>query len=298
MTRLHRMAGFGLAIVLGSALALTAQAPASAAPARSDSQSIPVYFVHGIDPLVLTTPGADCGSTWWNAIAKFRSLGWTGPLNTVAFYTGDTRCGYRIANADRNTPIKELGRKLAWMIYWNDSQYGRYVDLVAHSMGGLILRAALTGTALTPGGGSATGWPPYIYVENAVTISSPHNGTSLAVLCAAWSTQCGDLIPHSSFLQWLIPNVQGAGGTDWTYLGTQDDDIVPVASATTESYAGHYVIYFAGQPMEHTQQTNNVSGTYRRSYWNYNTGPNWTYQAAGPSVIETAKIACYYWRNW
>ncbi|WP_443030951.1 PGAP1-like alpha/beta domain-containing protein [Streptomyces sp. CB02400] len=41
-------------------------------------------------------------------------------------------------------------------MYKNDSRYGWSVDLVGHSMGGLIIRAALTGTER-----HMEGWPPF-----------------------------------------------------------------------------------------------------------------------------------------
>lgn len=275
-----------MVVLVTTVLAASVSAPAVAAPARSDSQNEPVYFVHGID--ALGSAEADCAGVWGSAISKFRALGWTGPLYTVGYYSGDVNCSVRIASTSQNTSIQELGRLLAWEVYNRHSLYGRSVDLVGHSMGGLIIRAAVTGTAR-----ALAGWPPYIYVEDGVTLSSPHNGTSVAWWCG-W-TQCVELRRGSSFLSWLLPNVQASGGTDWTYLGTEDDDTVPVASATTESPAGHYIWYFAGQPVEHSQLTGNVSGQYRFKWWNF-TDPNWYSTSQGQSVIEVAKNACYHWR--
>jgi triacylglycerol esterase/lipase EstA (alpha/beta hydrolase family) len=277
--------------VLSSMLALSVlvalPGTAAAAPVRSNSQSEPVYFVHGVD--ALGAAGNNCGNTWNNAITKFRSLGWTGSMYTVGYYTADTNCLIKIANTDQNTSIRELGRLLAWDIYNRHSRYGRSVDIVAHSMGGLIARAAVTGSAKR-----LAGWPPYIYVEDGVTLSTPNNGTAVARLC--WWTQCVEMRPGSSLLSWLTPNAQADGGTDWTYVGTEDDNAVPVASATTESYAGHYIWYYSGQPLEHSQLTNNVSGTYRFKWWNY-TDPHWYSTTAGQPVIEVAKNACYFWRD-
>jgi hypothetical protein len=105
--------------------------------------------------------------------------------------------------------------------------------------------------------------------------------------------------PDSTFLNWLADNAQADGGTDWTMIGTEDDNYVPVASATTESGgAGHYVWYYVGHlPLEHDQQTNNVSGTFRNRYWNYY-DRTWHNQLAGQNIITTAKNASYYWRLW
>jgi PGAP1-like protein len=276
-----------VASLVFSVISLQFAAPASAAPTRNDSQNEPVYFVPGID--ISQTPGHDCNGYWGSAMNKFRALGWTGSLHSVAYYAGDTNCSIRIASGDAYTSIKEYGRLLAWDIYNRYSRYGQSVDIVAHSMGGLVARAAITGT--TP---QLSGWPPYIYVEDAVTIGTPHNGTGIANGCGYT-----EMRPGSTFLNWLADNAQAAGGTDWTMIGTEDDDVVPVASATIESGgAGHYVWYYAGQPLEHSQQTNNVSGTFQNSYWNYSDPSNWHYQTAGQNIITTAKNACYYWNQW
>jgi triacylglycerol esterase/lipase EstA (alpha/beta hydrolase family) len=232
-------------------------------------------------------------------------LGWTGSLHSVAYYAGDANCDTRIASGSNQTSIKEYGRRLAWNIYDKYSSQGKSVDIVGHSMGGLVARAAITGTALYPGTASnRSGWPPHIYVEDVVTIGTPHNGTrGWAIGCTAFlkKTVCIEMYPGSPFLYWLEDNAQAAGGTDWTMIGTEDDDFVPVASATTESGgAGHYVWYYDGHlQLEHDQQPNNVSGTFRKKYWNYY-DPKWHDQAAsvGQNIITTAKNACYYWRLW
>lgn len=289
LTSPRRLLAIGIAVT-SLLLSLALSPPASAAPTRNDSQSEAVYFVHGFD--LSQSPGWDCGGYWTTAMNKFRSLGWTGTLHTVGFYAGDTNCSVRIANASAYTSIQELGRIFAWDIYNRHSKSGRSVDIVAHSMGGLIARAAITGTAR-----KLANWPPYIYVEDVVTIGTPHNGTGIARLCGY--TQCTDMRPGSTFLNWLADNAQASGGTDWTMIGTEDDDVVPVASATTESGgAGHYVWYYAGQPLEHSQQYTNVNGSYRSVYWNYHTPGAWYYQAAGEDIITTAKNAAYYWYRW
>lgn len=310
MNKHWRRARFAVLAIVGTLVSSVINLQfASAAPARNDSQNEPVYFVHGLHEVL--TPGHNCNGYWGAAMNKFRSLGWTGSLHPVAYYAGDTRCtengniqNVRIASGDNQTSIREYGRQLAWEIHDRYSRNGRSVDIVAHSMGGLVARAAITGTARaaiigdrrTRGQG---GWPPRIYVEDVVTIGTPHNGTEgWASLCSIYTVVCDEMLPNSPFLNWLADNAQADGGTDWTMIGTEDDDFVPVASATTESGgAGHYVWYYVGQPLEHSQQTNNVSGTFRNRYWNYY-DRTWRYQAAGQNIITTAKNACYYWRLW
>ncbi|MFJ2591339.1 esterase/lipase family protein, partial [Streptomyces sp. NPDC087538] len=54
------------------------------------------------------------------------------------------------------------------------SAKGQTVDLVGHSMGGLIIRAALAGYAK----GDPT-WPDTLYVEDVVTLGTPHKAAWL-----------------------------------------------------------------------------------------------------------------------
>src|SRR4029450_1775804 len=64
---------------------------AQAAPARSDSNTERVYFIHGYD-IDGTTPSFDCSTYWSDALSVMRTIGggWAGGLHTVAYYTGDT----------------------------------------------------------------------------------------------------------------------------------------------------------------------------------------------------------------
>lgn len=276
----------GFALVLG--LMLSATTPAHAAPARNDSRNETIYFVHGYDAFGVT-PGHDCGSYFGAAKTKLRSLGWTGAFTTIAFYTGDTGCSTRIGSYGRDTSIKELGKKLAWDIYNKHSRYGRSVDVLAHSMGGLVIRAAITGTAR-----KESGFPPYLYVEDVVTLGTPHNGAKWA---APINRQVSEMTVGSSLLKWLYQNAQANGGTDWTLIGSEDDDTVDVESATVESRAGHYVWYYARQGLEHNDLQKNVSGTYRNKYKNYYQ-TSWVYQSSGRNVIHTAYAALYYYWRW
>lgn len=185
-------------------------------------------------------------------------------------------------------------------------------------MGGLILAAALTGTKKKDTGTSIEkGWPPYLYVANVVTISPPFNGGRFwpGVGCsalAAGKEQCQETTGGSEFLKWLIPNPQGAQGTDWTLIGTDDDDIVESDSALSWHGAGHYVQYLSGifpyvqfipgapdridQPLEHSDQTNDIN-RHPNKFWNYY-DPKWIEQRGeifneplGVSIIDTVYAA-------
>ncbi|WP_318218983.1 hypothetical protein [Streptomyces sp. SCL15-6] len=289
MRRIAARLGTTLALCM---LALLHQSlPANAAPVRDNSAARPVYFVPGFS---FTSGTHDCWNGYWRNMGEaMRSYGWTGTYHTVSFYDGDTNCNTKILNGGtRNVPVKELGRLLAWNIYSSYSKNNISVDVVAHSMGGLVTRAALTG-----GARKESGWPPYLYIEDVVTLSTPHQGTNWATSCSVIWQQCADLRPGSALLGWLYNAPQSAQGTDWTLVGAQDDDIVSNESATGMSGAGHTVIYRSGQGIEHSSITDIRSGSYGLWYWNYHEGTSYWSGSGGPPTY-IANNAIYHWWKW
>lgn len=229
---------------------------ASPAEARTDTRSKPIVYVHGYNPF---GDGADCNM--WNSMdSTLRSWGLTGQKVTVRYYFGDVNCTHPLENYgtngrhydpggpwDRYVRIEHLGYRLAWMIYSQFSSRGITVDIVSHSMGGLITRYALAQTARRH-----ADFPPYLYVEDSVTLGTPHSGTGWANWC--WTTQCSQMRPGSSFVNWLAtnaPNPQGSGGTDWTNIGAYDDEIVSESSAVAMS-AAHKVQYLDSANVYHS----------------------------------------------
>ena len=110
--------------------------------------------------------------------------------------------------------IEHLGYHLAWYIYDEYSSKNESVDVVAHSMGGLIIRYAV--------GEAADGnpaFPPSLIVGNVVSLGTPHGGANLAKIakCAApMPLECSEISPGSTFLLSLEHdawNPQGAGVT-------------------------------------------------------------------------------------
>lgn len=80
-------------------------------------------------------------------------------------------------------------------------------------MGGLVIRAAITGVQK-----HEAGWPPYLYIEDVSTLSTPHRGAPAAVFgCAIQNTQqCRDMhwssdpTSRSVFFNWINENPQSA----------------------------------------------------------------------------------------
>jgi len=263
----------------------TPTARTTASPARNNGLNEPIYFVHGIS----LTGKSDCGN-WSPAIREYRRSGATGPLLTVGFYTGDTHCTTRVGRDGRNTSIAEIGRQLAWTIYNQYSRRNISVDAVGHSMGGLIIRSALTNVQRR-----LRGYPPYLYVEDVATLSTPHAGTSWARGCRFFR-QCAEMVPGSTFLRSLYSNPQARPGTDWTVIGADDDDVVASKSAIG-MLAGHKVVYKSGQGLEHGTVYKTTSGRYELRYWNFY-NPRWINQRAGAAPVVVARNANFFWRLW
>lgn len=220
-------------------------------PKHTDGLTKPVYLIHGFSPIPQVggpfNPAENCASTWANVRNDFAN-GATGPrvtgiIHTVGFYTQDSNCDRRLVDGTRDTNLLELGKRMANEIYSFYSQYGQPVDVVAHSMGGLIIREALAGVAA-----HKTGFPPVLYVEDVVTLGTPHKGSTMAGFCGSLGyQQCKDMTPNSAFLKQLPENPQSVMGTDWTIMGADDDETAPANSAVGV-LAQHKVRYPKPQP--------------------------------------------------
>jgi hypothetical protein len=241
----------------GALVALAVLAlPIASAEARSDNRSKPVVFVHGLD--AVGDPGVSCTGTWGDMENAFRNWGYSAALDTVKYYEYDSGCDSSINNdgshsthygSDHwsggghgaNTDIRHLGYHLAWDVYNRYSRNGVVIDLVGHSMGGLIIRYALS---RVESGNSS--FPPYLYVEDAVTIATPHGGARSGVWLCPY-TQCDQMRAGSSFLvdmestAWE-PDV--SGGTDWSSMGSDDDNYVAADRATGTASDRSRMLYF------------------------------------------------------
>lgn len=210
------------AAALATALAVAVVIlPSSPASARADTRARPILFVHGLDPW--GDAGHDC-AMWHPMMSALRSQGHTGPMHTIKYYQYDTNCTNAIASSNQDVSIWTLGYQLAWWIWDNYTIRDIPVDVVGHSMGGLITRAALSrlGTA---------GWPSHLFVEDVVTMGTPHGGSDWASWCG-W-TQCQQIREGSTFLASLPQNPQGSWeGTQWTLMGSDSDTYVSHQSAT------------------------------------------------------------------
>ena len=225
---------------------------------------------------------------WATMRAHFREAGWAvkAPFHYVAYYFDDNHetCNTVIdANGSHgthlpatpqlsgggyqphmrgshtsNTPIEHLAYHLAWNIYETYSEDDKPIDVVAHSMGGLIIRYALAATAL-----KHPDFPPYLLVEDVVTLGTPHGGSR----GPGAGLQGSQMAMGSQFLKTLErPDVgyepDGRGGTNWTTIGSDDDTAVAADRAVgterdrdpTSKYIGssNKIWYTTANNIEHS----------------------------------------------
>jgi triacylglycerol esterase/lipase EstA (alpha/beta hydrolase family) len=243
------------------------------APARADGLDDPVILVHGYDQ-----PGNGInanGSYWAGVVRDLRDpnrgpgalSGAIAKTYAYCFYYNDTGCDVR-ADGDRNRDIRQLGVDLAWYIYNYFSKFNASVDVMAHSMGGLVTNAAITGVQ-----NHDPAFPPYLFVEDAVALSTPWNGSFASTLCALTTNfvQCIQMQPGRLPLESLNENAQATMGTDWTLIGLYDDLAVEETSSVPDNYwhYGHKVVYGGGQwpgLYAHMEQLSINPGTYAYGY--------------------------------
>ena len=125
--------------------------------------------------------------------------------------------------------LDRLGCLLAWYIYKKythpSSGQPRAVNVLAHSMGGLMIRDAIARTSA-----HAAWFPPApLRVLRVVTVATPHSGIDGSYLSFAQGdntlngAELDDMTPGSSFFNTLgTGKPQGAGGTYWALLGASD----------------------------------------------------------------------------
>ncbi len=236
----------------------------------------PIVYLHGFD---LTAPGeSNCRGVWGDRdqgfIGRMVDWGHRGPQQRVKYYREDSECtldlhhhgkhrrhhssGHRRGGHTVRTSIRHLGYHFAWQIWSHYSKQGIRVNVVAHSMGGLIVRYALARTQR-----GHRRFPPRLLIANVVTLGTPHKGAPLAAFCDIGEhRQCNQMDPRSGFIRWLrrrAKNPQGAGGTDWTTVGSRccdlptpnSDGVVPVTSAVGMR-SRHKVYYLESNEIGHS----------------------------------------------
>ncbi|MFD3842783.1 esterase/lipase family protein [Streptomyces sp. NPDC058642] len=286
MQRLQGRLTLLLSVVLATVITMFTVTPASAAPTRTNSNQSRVIFVHGFAP---AGKHSSCSSYFSTALSHFKDRGWTGSRLTFGYYRGQSGCSENYAGT-RDTSLKTVAKAFANYVY-SYSRNNIKVDVVAHSMGGLVVRAALHYTAKR-----ASGFPPYLYIEDAVTLGSPHGGTGWGTACSTvgWQ-QCKDMKPGSSFLNALgstMPNSRM--GTDWTTVGSYDDEIVSETSAVAGT-AEHEWQYHGDANLSHNDLRNVSTGSHKARRKTTKNGATWSGWGSGyASPVSLARTAVFY----
>ncbi len=264
-----------------SAVSRTTMAPLY----RTNSGNDAIIFVHGVAGII-SGSGANyynCSDYWHDALDYMRNmhdgLQWQHQdFRLIGYYNGDINCtngdqssshSANLHNSEyknhcanyypegtnasqdgtTNESIYHLSCLLAWYLYDNFAvNPGWNVEIVAHSMGGLIVRNALYQVQQK----KATWTFPSTLgnISDIVTFGTPNNGIA-ANPCNC--KQGDDMYTGSSFMNEMrnnASNPQAIGdrslGTDWTLIGSQNDSAANIWStydAVDIPYAGHKIIY-------------------------------------------------------
>lgn len=280
MQKTQRRLTLFLSAMLAVAITMLTVTPANAAPSRSDGSGNRVIFVHGFAP----DGNHDCADYFRSARTHFANKGWRGNLLTFGYYSGNTNCSHNVRGG-RDTAIKDVAKAFANYVYNNYSKRNIKVDVVAHSMGGLVVRAALRYTAL-----GAAGFPQGpLYIEDVVTLGTPHGGTTF--FCPNTLQQCADMEPGSPFLNNLrsvMPNSGMRGGTDWTTVSSYNDGIVSEHSGIA-GIAEHEVQYNDG--ISHNELRTIRSGRYNSRAKHTARGNTWSSWQERVSPLEQARLS-------
>jgi hypothetical protein len=179
-----------------------------------------------------------------------REAGWdTTLLDSVGYYRCDGDYSDRIGSFDLSTPLATIAEALAWYVHDTYTAKGEPVDLIGHSLGGLLIRYAMTRIAA---GDSA--YPSSVLVHEVVTLSSPFLGygdaNSDGAGCATPNAVgCTDLAPGSAFITALSNPVPADQG--WTVVGSLAScDLFPGSDSTGVSAT--YSIVFQNPCYRHT----------------------------------------------
>lgn len=277
------------------------------AQARTDNRSKAIVYVHGLD--AFGTAGADC-NMWNNMKSTLAAWGWTGPAATVRYYEGDTNCSYAVehhgshathwggpgehngagTSHTADTQIEHLAYHLAWMIYDHFSVNGTYVDLVGHSMGGLIARYAIAQVQR-----GHPDFPPTLRVEDVVTLGTPHGGSGWGDWCG-WADQCDQIANDDYLMGWLRANAsnpQGTGGTDWTAMGSYDDGLVSEGSAV-DMGAAHKVDYLGSMNLGHSDYYNDTTDQRDADVEYWDTPGPWYSWYSAPHAVRWSDFGLLY----
>ncbi|GAA1198667.1 hypothetical protein [Prauserella alba] len=225
--------------------------------------------------------GKNCnGATWDEAIDYYTSDGSLSrdEITTVAYYEGNGpggpnvgNCDVQVSAASKETKIQFIARDLANYVHDEYTSKGEPVNIAAHSMGGLVTRVALLGTAE-----GWSGFPPSMDVDNVATAGTPHQGVKEDR--DDYTAQWDQMEQGSGFLDALHADGRELGdawtdGTDWTVIGSAEDGVVSYDSAIDKGNRADqkfgYLSHDAGTAAVTHSGIREITGphTYEMHYW-------------------------------
>jgi pimeloyl-ACP methyl ester carboxylesterase len=206
------------------------------------------YFTaHGWAPNQIDEVG------YYNTVNDDTSHGCTSNVNSEQSYCSDPSLvgGHQTGWTD--DPINHLACMFAWYVNNTYPTSGPPVIVVAHSMGGLIVRAALGESGRQPGDPAYNPFFPQtpLNVAGVITVGTPHGGLDGAYLGIGQNVYCNpscpeefqEMVAGSTFMQWLTSSVQDPQGANGTYWALMAASITPTPALSGEIYpAGDGVV--------------------------------------------------------
>lgn len=271
--------GYRAVVAAAAATMLMGAAAPLANAAESPKAAKPeLLLIHGYGK---SDKGKDCnGGTWKNALKYYQDAGKMDRdlMTTVGYYEGSAEggpnagnCDALVAKADNETKIQDLAKGFANYIHDEYTSKGRPVNVVAHSMGGLVTRVALLGTAE-----GWKGFPSSVDVNNVATLGTPHQGVTNGN--PDGTEQWSQMSPGSGFLKALHADGRELGdswtkGTEWSVVGSTKDETVSYNSSIDKGNAADqkYGYKNEGDGLESITHTNirTVTGPHKfnMSFW-------------------------------
>lgn len=265
---------FAIFLISGSVITFFTASSAHAAPTLPGTVrpgNVTILLVHGFNgDSSGSSAGFNCtdnNNYGWGTVLNYlgqshdingQSLRWNRQdFRTIQFYGNDTNCdanlhdsnyashcsGYVSGNeGNNNESLYHLSCLFAWYLYDKFGKYGYSVEIVAHSMGGLIVR----NTIYQVQNHKSSYMPPTIGgISDVVTFATPHGGIpgGGGIFTCGSCTQIKDMTSGSQFMNEMYnsaQNPQATSGTDWTLMGDNGsighrircDSSVPPGSAT------------------------------------------------------------------
>ena len=199
------------------------------------------------NPPVVFLDGYQAGCSGSDFASNFGAADKLLQANSIlTLYFDNCSVGNALNKPDIETVGIAFGKFLAALKY-SDGSAVTQVDVVAHSMGGLIVRSYLSGKQdVTP---AVFNPPPAPGIRRMIFLGTPHFGTSLAALFG-FDIQTQEMAPASSFLLALntwnqgtddlrgIPAIAiaGNGGTGEESMPGFDDGVVELSSSSLGFY--------------------------------------------------------------